>query len=283
MRRTAVASLISIMLVSLSPSVHAYEPLGSGGKWQFSLTPYIWLPARSDITSTMGGVPPLAVELTFKEVMEIFDVFGLSMRFEAWKGRFGLIFDGMYLKLNTSKSVALSSPGPIDITLSVDIDKVDIQQAIFDFAAAYRVLEKPLRKGRELPALYFDPFLGVRVNYLKQEVTGRVEFQGRELLSGTLGDEKTWPELMFGGRLVLQALENLSFTARGSVSGFGIGEGSDIQWDFLAAADYRPWRIASFRVGYRVYQIDYMTGSDIDAFGYDATQHGPWLGVGFYF
>ena len=42
-------------------------------------------------------------------------------------------------------------------------------------------------------------------------------------------------------------------------------------------------RIASFRVGYRAYQIDYMTGSDIDAFGYDATQHGPRLGVGIYF
>ncbi len=54
----------------------------------------------------------------------------------------------------------------------------------------------------------------------------------------------------------MQLLEKLSFAMRGSVTGLGIGEGSDIQWDFLAVADYRPWRRASFKVGYRLYQID---------------------------
>jgi len=42
---------------------------------------------------------------------------------------------------------------------------------------------------------------------------------------------------MFGGRFMLQVLEELSFAVRGSVSGFGIGEGSDLQWDFLAGGD----------------------------------------------
>jgi len=283
MRNTIVAALLLVILVSPCSSAQAYEPMGADGEWDFVVTPYIWLPARSDITSTIGALPPVEMELTFKDVIENFDVFALSMRFEAWKGKLGLIFDGYYMKLNTSRSVVLSSPGPIPITLSLDVDKVDVQQAIFDFAAAYRVLEKPLRKGSDFPVLYFDPFLGVRVNYLKQEVTGRAELSGREILNGTIGDEKTWPELMFGGRFTLQVLEKLSFAVRGSVSGFGIGEGSDLQWDFLGGADYRPWRVASFKAGYRIYQIDYMTGSDFDTFGYDATQHGPLLGVSFYF
>jgi hypothetical protein len=121
--------------------------------------------------------------------------------------------------------------------------------------------------------------------YLKQKIDVRLDPQG-PILPGqsiTLGDEKTWAELMLGGRLWMQVLEKLSFALRGSVSGFGIGSGSDLQWDFLAAADYRPWQRASFKVGYRVYQIDYMTGSGTEAFGYDATQHGPYLGASIYF
>jgi len=186
----------------------------------------------------------------------------------------------MWVKLNTSKNVAL--PGPLPV---LHIDKVDIQQAVFDFAGAYRLLQRPLRQGQALPALYFEPFLGARVVYLKQKIDLALEPQGPILpgRSTTLGEEKTWAELMIGGRLWMQVLEKLSFALRGSVSGFGIGEGSDIQWDFLAGADYRPWWRASFKLGYRVYQIDYMTGSGFDAFGYDTTQHGPYLGASIYF
>ncbi len=39
----------------------------------------------------------------------------------------------------------------------------------------------------------------------------------------------------------------------------------------------------SGQVGCRVYQIDYMTGSGTEAFGYDTTQHGPYLGASIYF
>jgi hypothetical protein len=187
----------------------------------------------------------------------------------------------MWIKLYTDDKT-LPLPGPI---LDISVDKVDIQQVVFDAAAAYRLLQRPLRQGRALPALYFEPFLGARVVYLKQKIDVTIEPQG-PILSGrspTLGDEKTWAELMVGGRLWMQVLERLSFALRGSVSGFGIGEGSDLQWDFLAGADYRPWRRASFKAGYRVYHIDYMTGSGKDAFGYNTTQHGPYLGLSIYF
>ena len=277
MRRIILLSFTLLILASVCPSAYAYEPLGSDGTWQFSLTPYIWLPARSDITSTIEG-QSVDMHLTFSDVLENFDVFALSARFEAWKNRFGLIFDGYWLKLNTSKAIA--GPGPFDV--AVNVDKVDIQQANFDFAASYRLLHRPLRQGRALPVLFFDPILGLRVNYLKQQVdlTLLGAIHDRQT---TLGDEFTWVELMLGGRVKLQVLEKLSFAVRGSVSGFGIGDGSDLQWDFLAGADYRPWRIASFKAGYRIYQIDYSTGNGRDEFGYDATQHGPILGESFYF
>jgi len=279
MHKTHTATIMLLILALTCSSVQAYEPLGSEGEWDFAVTPYVWLPARSDITSTVNG-QSAQMNLTFQDVIENFDVFGLAGRFEAWKNRFGLILDAYWIKLDTSKSFAL--PGPLPV---INVDKVDVQQAIFDFAGAYRLLQRPLKQGRALPALYFEPFLGARVVYLKQKIDVTVEPQGPILpgRSTTLGDEKTWAELMIGGRLWMQVLEKLSFGLRGSVSGFGIGEGSDIQWDFLAGGDYRPWRRASFRLGYMVYQIDYMTGSGFEAFGYDTTQHGPYLGASIYF
>ena len=277
MRRIALVGFTLLILTSLCPPVQAYGPPGSDGEWDFVVTPYIWLPARSDITSTIEG-QSVDMYLTFSDILENFDVFALSASFEAWKNRFGFIFGGYWMKLNTSKAIA--SPGPFDVTLN--IDKVDIQQAIFDFAASYRLLQRPLRQGRSLPALYFEPIAGLRVNYLKQKVDLTLQGPIRDR-SAALGDEFTWVGLMLGGRVKLQVIEKLSLAVRGSVSGFGIGDGSDLQWDFLAGADYRPWRIASFKAGYRVYQIDYSTGSGRDEFGYDATQHGPLLGVSFYF
>jgi len=281
MRNTIVAALLLVILVLPCSSAQAYEPMGADGEWDFVVTPYVWIPARSDITSTVSGLTAGAEDVSFKTIADIFDLLALSARFEAWKGRFGLIGDAMWIKLYTdNKTVPL--PGPI---LDVSIDKVDIQQVVFDVAGAYRLLQRPLRQGRALPALYFEPFLGARVVYLKQKIDVTIEPQG-PILSGrspTLGDEKTWAELMIGGRLWMQVLEKLSFALRGSVSGFGIGEGSDLQWDLLAGADYRPWWRASLKAGYRVYQIDYMTGSGRDAFGYETTQHGPYLGVSIYF
>ena len=280
MRRIVLVGLILLVLTTLCPPAQGYEPPGADGEWDFVVTPYVWLPARSDITSTVSG-KSADLELSLKELVDMFDVFALSGRFEAWKGRFGFIGDAMWLKVNMSNK-AVPLPGPI---LDINVDDVDMQQAIFDFAGAYRLLQKPLKQGRALPVLYFEPFLGARVVYLKQTVDVRIEPQGPILpgRSGTLGDEKTWAELMVGGRLWIQVLEKVSFALRGSVSGFGIGEGSDIQWDLLAGTDYRPWRRASFKLGYRVYQIDYMTGSGFDAFGYDTTQHGPYLGASIYF
>jgi len=280
MRRIILLSFSLLIMASFCAPVSAYEPLGSDGEWDFVVTPYVWLPARSDITSTVSG-QTADLELTLNELVDMFDVFAISGRVEAWKGRFGLIGDAMWMKVNMSNK-AVPLPGPL---LDIKIDKVDIQQAVFDFAGAYRVLQRPFRQGRALPALYFEPFLGARVVYLKQKIDVTIEPQGPILpgRSPTLGDEKTWAELMIGGRLWMQVLDKLSFALRGSVSGFGIGEGSDLQWDFLAGADYRPWHRASFKLGYRVYQIDYMTGSGTDAFGYDTTQHGPYLGVSIYF
>ena len=116
MRRVLLLSFIPLILASFCTCVNAYEPPGSDGEWDFVVTPYVWLPARSDITSTVDGQTVVAEDVSFKTIADIFDLFALSGRFEAWKGRFGLIGDAMWIKLNTSNKTCLlyTSPSPRD-------------------------------------------------------------------------------------------------------------------------------------------------------------------------
>jgi len=60
MRRMIMVTLILVWLVSLCPLPQAYEPPGSEGEWDFVMSPYLWLPARSDITSSRRGRTGLA-------------------------------------------------------------------------------------------------------------------------------------------------------------------------------------------------------------------------------
>jgi hypothetical protein len=47
----------------------------------------------------------------------------------------------------------------------------------------------------------------------------------------------------------------------------------------MGLLDFQPWRNVAFAAGYRGLYTDYETGSGSDRFSYDATVHGPLLGI----
>jgi hypothetical protein len=66
---------------------------------------------------------------------------------------------------------------------------------------------------------------------------------------------------------------------RGDIGGFGIG--SDLSWNLSALIVFKGWKHVSIGGGYRVFNQDYSDGNGINKFAYDATLHGPMLGVEF--
>ncbi len=64
-----------------------------------------------------------------------------------------------------------------------------------------------------------------------------------------------------------------SLVVRGDIGGFGAG--SDFTWQALGLIDWQPFKYVSFIAGYRGLYQDYKD----DNFKYDATTHGPLLGV----
>ena len=232
--------------------------------WTVDLILYLWLPFIVDGDSTVGPVTA-PLDLTISDVFDLFTPFGLMGRVEVWKdNRFGFIFDGMYVRL---ESIDLIPPigGAINL---------NIEQAMLDFLVAWRAINTQLGEG-DFPRLVFDVIGGARVQYLKQTVTFP--------LLPDLGGSEWWVEPVIGGRIVLPLSPHWLINIRGDVSGFGIGNASDLTWNFLAGVGWSVNDWFTLQLGYRFLGIDYSSGSGLSALGIDVTMHGPWLGFQFTF
>ncbi|MCK5255224.1 MAG: hypothetical protein KAQ81_04315 [Deltaproteobacteria bacterium] len=243
-------------------------------QWKFTLIPYFWLPS-ADADATVAGVTQ-SVKLTFGDIIDNFDLFGLSGRFEAWKGKWGLILDLMYTDLDGhfENSDPIAKMNPLLNELNVEI-----AQANVDFALSYHLCTLALREGYDSPALSINLIGGGRYVYLKQEVTPTI----RSTLTPKLGKSKDWVEPFIGAQVLLQLTEKLHCGVRGDFGGFGVGSASTKTWNFAGAIGYRFSERYAIRLGYHIYDIDYSNGSGTDGFGLDGKLDGPKLGIMYHF
>ncbi|MDJ0557264.1 MAG: hypothetical protein QNJ68_23025 [Microcoleaceae cyanobacterium MO_207.B10] len=253
--------------------------------WKFELTPFAFVPLNVDGDSTVEGVTA-DINMDLGEILEIL-TFAASGRFEAWyKNKFGIIFEGIYLKLGDDGEDIISGPrGLVDLQIEVD---VEYDQAVFDLAFAYRTEiddgdddDKVSQAG--LPDGYFDIIAGVRLQYLEQRVDLNTERSGpfRTVnVERDLGQDETWVEPLLSARFRYQISPKFAIGTRGDISGFGIDDLSTT-WRILTGFDWVFSGDTSLKLGYEVYSIDYKTSDD--QFGLDQFQHGPYIGVTFRF
>ena len=261
MKRYVACLLLLVVIIVPGATVSFAE------SWQHDLQPYIWFPTSVEGTSTVDG-DTIDLDLDAEDVLDLFN-FALSVRYEAWKGDYGLIVDGMYIDLEGDYRIPAPAP-PFAAGDTTNI-KPDIDEVVIDLAGAYRFAEDNW---------YTDLIGGFRYTYLKQEIGLTLPAPAP---AQNLGGSEDYIEPMFGLRLVRIPTERWKVVFRGDMSGFGIGNGSDLTWNTLFGAGYQPWEKASLKFGYRIYDIDYSTGSGADKFGFDARMQGPYLGASFYF
>jgi len=235
--------------------------------WQHDVQPYIWFPTSVEGTSTVdGGAAKL--DLDASDMADMIN-FAFSLRYEAWKGKFGIIVDGMYVDLEADFKDALPAP-PFSPGSSVKVEP-DIEQVVVDLAGAYRL---------DYGKWSTDLIGGLRYTYIKQEI--ELNFPS-PVPTQDLGGSKDYVEPMVGARVIWALSDKWRATLRGDMSGFGVGSGSDLTWNALAGAAYTYSEKASIKLGYRIYDIDYSNGSGSNEFGVDLQLHGPYLGASFSF
>ena len=265
--RHLLAIVVFFAVSSVLP-VYGQEPPCPSDEWEIRLMPYVWMPSL-DADTTVNGLSG-SVDISFGDILDDYLDFALMGRLEAWKGKWGFTFDGVYFDLDAEFDGASSGA-------SFDLD-IDVKLGMADFGLAYRIFEQGFGKNCK-QKLTFEPYGGLRYVYLKQKTDLDKIIPGVGSKGTKLGKSEDWVEPFVGGRIIWDLNDKMAINIRGDAGGFGIGSASRLTWNFVADVDYKLTKKVSLNAGYRILDIDYSRGSGSDKFAADAKLEGPVIGM----
>jgi len=269
-----LSAITFLLTVFIALPVHGKDATNSSGDWEIRLMPYFWMPsmdAEGTIGGPLGGSLSGNIDLSFGDVMDYFE-FGAMGRMEAWKGPWGLTFDGLFMNLGTDGSFQ-GSRGVTNFSLDADV-----RLGMADFGLAYRLFEQQFGKDNE-QCLTFEPYGGLRYAYLRQKIDLNVDITDVGSRGVTLGTSEDWVEPFVGGRLIWDLNKKIALNVRGDAGGFGIGSASNLTWQIAGGVDYKLSKNMTFNAGYRYVELDYSHGSGSDELGLDLRAKGPFVGL----
>ena len=223
--KKAIGAFIILALAGLSALPARAQSAEKSDKWQFEITPYFWMSGlKAEIKS--GLLPEQEMDASFSDLAKLVD-FGLAGMFEARKGSWGILFDGMYVDLGKTVTTPY---GELDLGM---------KQSNFSLAMTYRAVE-----GKAA----LDLLGGGRYNNMTDdlELTSG-PFEGRKK---SLTDD--WVDGFVGARLRLYLVKWLAFEGYADV---GTG-GAKISWQAFAGLNVRFSKVFYGKVGYRYSYLD---------------------------
>ncbi|MHC4689834.1 MAG: YfaZ family outer membrane protein [Planctomycetota bacterium] len=270
-KETIALTVLAVGLIC--SSVYGQEEIDTSDKWEIRLIPYYWFLEIDAEGTVNGNLSSLSanVDLSHDDIIDYLD-FGAMGRIEAWKGKWGLTFDGLFLNLSADRSFK----GRSGIT-NFNLD-VDARIGSADFGLAYRLYEQGFANENE-QVLAFEPYGGLRYMYLREKADLNVAIAGVGAIGTTLGGSEDWVEPFVGGRVIWDLNKKIAFKVRSDFGGFGIGSASDLQWQILGGVDYKLSENMTFNAGYRYVELDYSRGSGANEFGVDLRAKGPFVGM----
>ncbi|MEH6469945.1 MAG: hypothetical protein V7752_01735 [Halopseudomonas sp.] len=236
-------------------SLPAYaEATNSDEEWEFMLAPlFLWGINIGGDATLDGNTADL--NLDFQDnVLKNMDAF-FTLHFEAKKGDLVLFAEYQHVNLDPSMS---TSVGPIPVNADIDF-KVEMAE----FGAGYTL--------SDVDNVRWEVLGGLRWNShdIDVTITSIGPFPGKVIG----GDE--WFQAFVGGRVFAPIANNWTFIGRSDIA---YGGSDNAAFHLNLMADYRFNEWGSVFGGYRYMMFDYSDNS----YAYNAAQHGPMLGIGFY-
>ncbi len=258
-KRNIIIAIFAVMILSgnmsfIPAALNAQDTLSKEKDWQFQLAPYYLWYIAVEGDQTVGTN-------TSEIDMDLGDLTGgLNAAFIAnfqgfYKEKWGFFFDYNYAKFGGNGNL-----GPIELDFTTKLQLVEL-------AALYRITHSKH---------FFDIKVGARYMGMDPDIkTNSI------IGSNSFGQKQDWVDPIIGLRWVWNFADQWKLAALGDIGGFGVG--SDLTWQGALTIDWKPFKNVSFRGGYRALYVDYENGTHgtPDYFNFDATMHGPLLGVVF--
>ena len=256
--------------VLLAPQAFAEDPAqpAMDDGWKFDMATYIWAPGLSGDATIKGNKSDLS--LSFIDIVRDSDsLFAYNGQFGVSKGDFGLLFTPTYISISAS---ANTQTAITKVKSDLDVDLTYLELVGF-----YRVGSWPVGYRSIDQTLSIEPLAGVRYTKLWGNLRVKVpSVPGKDNADGS----QEWVDPIIGARSILTLTEDIDFTLRGDVGGFGIG--SEFTWQLASNLSYRFdlfGKDARAFAGYRALYQHYKDGSGDNKFEWDATLYGPILGL----
>ncbi len=133
-RHYLILNFVAVTVIAfICFSAYGQNEVGSSNKWNIEFTPYFWAAELKGDATLRGRTGP--VEVSFSDLLDNLDIAFMG-RAEAWKGRWGLFFDGLYMDLGAE----FSTPQGL---VSADID---VKMTMLEFGLGYRLWETQVGK-----------------------------------------------------------------------------------------------------------------------------------------
>ncbi len=263
-----------------SPGQGASHGDSRGGydDWNVMLEFHNWLTAISgDVTS---GGNRTSIDISFRDTLHLLDElqFGIMAHGEVKKGPFGLLLDGMYMRMEDRGGGVFAVPVfvpsfgqtvPIPVQVRAE---VLAEAAITEGALAYDIWASSNWRGG-WPTMRVEALAGARYTYLRTKIDAaftsalgnvRVESDGHE----------DWVDPFVGGRFSWHPADRCLLSLRTDFGGFTAG--ADFAWNVNLAVAYKLTNWLTVDGGYRALYTDLDKGD----FKYRLWWHGPWMGLG---
>lgn len=270
---TALFALAAALSLAGTAASVAAEPSPAGDRWQFSLTPYAWLPSASFSADTSVVLPGPEGRERQVDIQTKTDPgsylsnlnFAGMLTGEARKGRWSVFTDIIYTDFGNQASRVRELTGPRGRTLDL-VGKADMSLSalVWTLGGGYTVAEGA--------AGNLDLFAGVRLLSMNSDATlTTLDARGRPLRSRSASlDEEAWDGIAgIRGRILLNQHWFVPYYA-------DVGAGtSNWTWQALLGLGYQfKWGdvlVAARSLSYH-----------FDDSNTDLTLTGPAIGVGFH-
>jgi opacity protein-like surface antigen len=256
--RKATVLLAALALASPLAAQTSTKPAtteSSPPKWQFELTPYLWMAGISG-TIGIGNLPSQAVSASFGDILShlTFAIMGTG---EVRHGRFGVLADAVYMNLYQNDTTAPPGFSGTD---------VNVKQGLYTFGATFRAT-----RGR----IPLDVVAGGRYANLTSTISLASATPPPAPRSGSASEG--WWAPFVGLRVLLPLSRKWELVGYGDFGGF---DGyANTQWQLLGGINFKISKLLVAKAGYRYIDVEYIKNE----LKQDLAYGGFYLGAGFRF